>query len=378
MKPIPFNRPCSVPDTTKYIQDTITNQSFTGDGPFNKKCENFLEKTFKTKKSFLTPSCTASLEMATLLIDLKPNDEVILPSYTFTSTANAFLLRGAKLVFADINEKSLSMCPKSLEKLITKKTKVICPVHYAGGSIDIDSIVKIAKQTNKYIIEDAAQAIGSSFQDRKLGSLGDIGALSFHETKNIHCGEGGAILINNPSLVERAFIIKDKGTNRQAFLNGSVDKYTWNDVGSSYSLSELSAAFLLRQLEDESLVTKRRKDIFSNYWDSFTSSEKTKNISLLPEEYKSTGNGHIFSIIFPDESIRNNYIKYMKENNVSVTFHYIPLHNSPYGKNVSKRTTLPVTESVFNRIARLPIYYNLSKKEEEYIIEKTLNFLNRI
>ena len=328
-----FNQPSIIDREIDYIRNI---KNFSSEGFYSKRCSQWLKRNIKCKEALLVKSCTAALEMAAILINVKPKDEIIMPSFTFTSTANAFVLRGAKPIFVDIDPETQNLDPKAINKVITKKTKAIVVVHYAGVSCDMNLITKIAKRENLYVIEDAAQAILSSYKNKPLGSIGDLGALSFHETKNIHCGEGGALLINNPKFIKRAKIIRDKGTNRDLFNRNIVKKYTWVDYGSSYQLSELNAAFLYGQLRQAKNVIRYRLKIFKLYRKFFENLEKKKFIKIPKIPYYSKPNGHIFYILLKKKKLTN-LLNFLNSKKIYATFHYTPLHNSFFGKNFIKK-----------------------------------------
>ena len=349
------------------IKKAHENMILAGDGPFTQKCSEFLEKTIGSKKALLTHSCTAALEMTALLMDLNPGDEVIMPSYTFVSTANAFALRGAIPVFIDIREDTLNIDEKLIERTITPKTKAIVVVHYAGVSCEMDQIMDIAKRHNLFVVEDAAQGIMATYKGRPLGSMGNFGCLSFHETKNIHCGEGGALLINNEQYIERAEIIREKGTNRSKFFRGQVDKYRWVDIGSSYLPGELTAAFLAAQLEEAGNITRERLRIWNTYHEIFRDFEQSEKIRrpIIPKECKH--NGHIYYLLLNKRYSRDTVLKKLKANGVNAVFHYQPLHSSPAGKKYG-RTPFPltITDDISERIIRLPMWIGFDEHERVY------------
>ena len=371
---IPFNHPFIVGKELYYIAQSVLNGHISGDGPFTKKCQALMEEEFNTKKILLTHSCTAALEMAAILCEVEPGDEVIMPSYTFVSTANAFYIRGAKLVFIDIRHDTLNIDENKIEKVITKFTKVIVPVHYAGVGCEMDIIMDIARRHHLNVVEDAAQGMNAKFNDRFLGTIGDIGTFSFHETKNFICGEGGAIAINNEKLIERAEIIREKGTNRSKFFRGEVDKYTWVDIGSSYLPSDILAAFLYAQLENMDKINNRREEIFNIYYQALSPLAENGFLKLPGVVPGCESNSHMFYIILRDEKTRNALMNYLKCNGILAIFHYLPLHLSPIGRSMGYREgQLPVTESMSGRLLRLPFYYDL--KEREQI--KITNFIER-
>ena len=372
---IPFNKPTLQGTELKHIDNAIRDGHLCGDGAYTKKCQELLEKHISANQVLLTPSCTAALEIAALLCDLKEGDEVILPSYTFVSTANAFALRGAKLRFIDIRRDTMNLDENLIEEAITEHTKAIVPVHYAGVACEMDRIKEIANKHGVYIIEDAAQGVDAKYKNSYLGTLSDMGTYSFHETKNFVCGEGGALVINNDEFNERAEIIREKGTNRSKFFRGQVDKYTWVDLGSSYLLSEIQAAFLFGQLESMRKITLQRKAIFEQYYDHLQPlvSKGKLELPYIPE--KCTTNYHMFYILLPDQKSRTALIKYLKKKGIEAVFHYIPLHNSPMAKQMGyNHETLPVTEEVSNRLLRLPFYNGLTESEINTVTKEILAF----
>lgn len=359
MYKVKFNSPYITGLEIEYIQKAISTKSLCGDGFFTKRAQELIENDLKVSKSLLTHSCTASLEMAALLLEIKPGDEVILPSYTFVSTANAFALRGAEIVFADIRESDCNIDENKIESLISRKTKAIVPVHYAGAPCEMDRIKEIAKLNNIYVVEDAAQAYGSTYKGASAGALGDMAAFSFHETKNIVSGEGGCLIVNNQNFLNRAEIIREKGTNRKAFYNGIVDKYTWKDVGSSFLPGELIAAFLTAQLENAALINQKRKMIWDMYFEKFEILEE-RGLIFRPRYSESVQhNAHMFYLILKNQIKRDELIHYLRERGVEATFHYIPLHKSDYGKRYKKNLDLKITERVASSIVRLPIWADM-------------------
>ena len=372
---IPFNIPFISGNEVTYINEVIREKAFSSPGKFSKKCETELSKITKCKEIRLTTSCTSALELAALVIDLKAGDEVILPSFTFVSTANAFALRGATLVFVDIDSKTMCLDAKLLEKAISTKTKAVVLVHYAGLTENIEKIVEICKTNHLFLIEDAAQSIDSYYKNQHLGTFGDIGCFSFHDTKNIHCGEGGAILINNQTLVEKIDVVLEKGTNRKKFLEGEIDNYTWQTLGSSYGLSEINAAFLYAQLQELKNVTKKRRAIYSLYQKLLLPLKENGLIDFPISE--NNYNAHIFFIKVESKKLRNELINYLKESKISAYFHYSPLHLSEMGKYypfVSSKKDFSTTES--EKIVRLPLYYALTENEVELVYNGVINFLS--
>jgi dTDP-4-amino-4,6-dideoxygalactose transaminase len=376
---IPFNRPFIVGKELYYIAQSVLNGHISGDGPFSKKCQALMEEKFNTKKVLLTHSCTAALEMAAILCGVGPGDEVIMPSYTFVSTANAFYMRGAKLVFIDIRPDTLNMDEEKITEAITKFTKVIIPVHYAGVGCEMDIIMDMARNHHLYVVEDAAQGMNAKFNNRFLGTIGDIGAFSFHETKNFICGEGGAIALNNEKFIERAEIIREKGTNRSKFFRGEVDKYTWVDIGSSYLPSDILAAFLYAQLENMDKINNRRKEIFNFYYQAMTPLVEKGFLKLPVVSTEWESNSHMFYIILKDEKTRNALMNYLKSKGVLAIFHYLPLHLSLIGRSMGYRKgQFPVTESMSGRLLRLPFYYDLKKKEQINIVKFIERFFGKV
>lgn len=368
---IPFNQPFVTGKELNYIQQAIANQHLSGGGEFTRKCQTWLEKKLGCYQVLLTHSCTAALEMAAMLIDIQPGDEIIMPSYTFVSTANAFVLRGGIPVFVDIRPDTLNIDESKIEAAITSKTKAIVPVHYGGVGCEMQEIKAIAKAYNLLIIEDAAQGLMSTYREQPLGSIGDLAALSFHETKNITSDEGGALLINAPQWVERAQIIWEKGTNRCQFFQGQVDKYTWIDLGSSYLPSEINAAFLLAQLEIAETITQERLKLWQQYHQALRELENQEKIRrpIIPNYCQH--NGHIYYIILPDVPSRNLLIEELRKYQINAVFHYIPLHSSPAGQKYSRVVgSLPVTDDLSGRLLRLPLFPSLTVQQFEQIIQR--------
>jgi dTDP-4-amino-4,6-dideoxygalactose transaminase len=366
--PIPFNKPFIAGKELYYIAQAVTYGNLAGDGFFTKKCANFMEERFSIPKVLMTPSCTASLEMAAQLCEVGPGDEVIMPSYTFVSTASAFVRMGAKPIFVDIRPDTLNINEQLIERAITPRTKVICAVHYAGVACEMDTITDIARRYKLRVVEDAAQGVNSWYKGKALGSIGDLGCYSFHETKNFICGEGGALCINDPSLIQNAEVIRDKGTNRQRFFRGEVDKYTWVDVGSSYVLSELCSAFLYAQLEEMDRITEQRERIYRNYLEKLQPLASSGALTLpsIPEECKS--NFHLFYSLLPTNQIRDAVLEQMRNMGVRAVFHYVPLHTSPKGLELVNPVSLPLTESLSARLIRMPMYFTLTSEEQREVL----------
>ncbi|MTJ11520.1 dTDP-4-amino-4,6-dideoxygalactose transaminase [Anabaena sp. UHCC 0187] len=369
----PFNKPFVTGKELDYIQQAINNGHLSGNGMFTKRCQTWLEETIGCQKALLTHSCTAGLEMSAILANIQAGDEVIMPSYTFVSTANAFVLRGAVPVFIDICPDTLNIDETQIESAITKKTKAIVPVHYAGVGCEMDIIMDIAKAYQLLVIEDNAQGIGSTYKGQPLGSFGNLSALSFHETKNLISGEGGALLVNDASLIERSEIIWEKGTNRSQFFRGQVDKYTWVDVGSSYLPSELISAFLWAQLEENAMILKKRLSIWETYHQAFCKLEKIEKVRrpIIPSYCQH--NAHLYYLLLNSLQERTDLIQYLKSYNIQSVFHYVPLHSSPagikYGRVEGKMNN---TNTISDRLLRLPLWINLDKTDQ--IIELILKY----
>ncbi len=376
---IPFNKPFIAGKELYYIAQAVTLNNLAGDGHFTQQCCRLLEKTFGIHRVLLTPSCTASLEMAAILCNLKPGDEVILPSFTFVSTASAFVREGAHPVFVDIRADTLNLDERLIEAAITERTRVIVPVHYAGIGCDMDRIMAIARRHQLLVVEDAAQAVNSFYGGKALGSIGDLAAYSFHETKNYICGEGGALCINRPELVERAEIIRDKGTNRQKFFRGLVDKYTWVDVGSSYVPSEIVGAFLYGQLEMMGLISDRRREIYEYYRRHLGSLELEGFLQLPHTPPHCSANYHMFYVLAKDGPTRDALMDHLHKNGISAVFHYVPLHSSPMGRKLGgDARELPVTDSVSARLVRLPFYYTITEEEQAEVVRQITAFYRSV
>ena len=352
-----------------YITEAYANGMLAGDGPFTKKCHEWLERNTGTKKALLTHSCTAALEMAALLLDIQPGDEVILPSYTFVSTANAFALRGAVPVFVDIRPDTLNLDENLIEGAITHKTKAIIPVHYAGVGCEMDTIMQIAQKHRLAVVEDAAQGVMASYKNRPLGSIGNLGTYSFHETKNIISGEGGALLVNDPPLVTQAEIIREKGTDRSRFFRGAVDKYTWQSIGSSFLPGELIAAFLWAQFEEATAITQRRLAIWNEYHRLLAPLEKKGVLRrpIIPAECQQ--NGHMYYVLLNPQIERQKALSDFKNAQIMAPFHYIPLHSSPAGLKLGRaHGSLKVTNAVSEQILRLPLWHSITQEEIESVV----------
>jgi len=359
---IPFNKPYMTGRELSYIAQAHANGHLAGNGEFSKRCCSWLEDRVGSQKALLTHSCTAALEMAAILSGVGVGDEVIMPSFTFVSTANAFVLRGATPVFVDIRPDTLNIDATKIEAAITPRTKAIVPVHYAGVACDMDAIMDIARRHDLLVIEDAAQALLADYRGRPLGGIGHMAALSFHETKNIISGEGGALLINDPRFVDRAEIVWEKGTNRSQFFRGQVDKYTWVDLGSSYLPGEIIAAFLWAQMEEADAITARRLGIWTNYHESFADLERTGDVRrpMIPGEC--TNNAHMYHLLLPDLERRTSFIDRLTANGIQSVFHYVPLHASPFGRSVGRSVgDLSNTDAASDRLVRLPLWLGLEE-----------------
>jgi len=366
---IPFNRPSIVGREFDYLRQALEGGHLSGNGPFTKRCHEWLESAIGCKKALLTHSCTAALEMAALLLDLGPGDEVIMPSFAFVSTANAFVLRGATPVFVDICCSTMNIDARLIEGALTTRTRAVVALHYAGVGCEMDSIVEVAERHKLSIVEDAAQGLLAGYRGRPLGSFGQLGALSFHETKNLISGEGGALLINDPRYVERAEILWEKGTNRKQFFQGQVDKYTWVDVGSSYLPSELIAAFLMAQFERASAVTDRRSRLWNMYHEAFAPLEAAGIVRRPIVPGDRVPNAHIYYLLARDLPARTDLLQALKAAGVDAVFHYVPLHSSPAGRRFGRAVgNLPVTDDVSDRLVRLPLWTGMSEAKVEAVI----------
>lgn len=369
MTHIPFNKPFIIGKELYYMAQAVQNGHLAGDGHFTKRCNAWMEEKFHAPKVLLTHSCTAALEMAAILTEVGPGDEVIMPSYTFVSTANAFALRGATIRFVDIRPDTLNLDETKIEAAITPRTKVVVPVHYAGVGCEMDVIMELAAKHNLLVVEDAAQGVNATFNGRYLGTIGHLGCYSFHETKNFISGEGGALVINDPRFTERAEIIREKGTNRSKFFRGQVDKYTWVDIGSSYLPSELIAAFLYAQLEQAEEITRQRQAIHDRYAAGLRPLAEAGHLRLPQTPAHCVHNAHMFYLLVESEPVRARLLARLKENNISAVFHYVPLHLAPMGRRYGHQPgDLPVTEDLSERLIRLPCYYELTPADQDRVI----------
>lgn len=373
---IPFNKPFLSGNETKYIEKAVLSLKISGDGNYTKLCHEFFETRYGFKKSLLTTSCTDALEMAAILLDIQEGDEVIMPSYTFVSTANAFMLRGAKIVFADSEPGHPNMDVSKLEGLITNKTKAIVPVHYSGMACEMEKIMALADKYDLFVVEDAAQAIDNYYNNKPLGSFGHMSAFSFHETKNIISGEGGMLVINDDRFVGRAEIIREKGTNRSQFYRGEVNKYGWMDIGSSFLPSDVIAAFLYAQLENIEEIQNRRKSIWNRYFDELSELEE-KGLVVLPKLPKGSGNNaHMFYMLLSDLEKRNEFLSYMKNKKIQPVFHYLSLHKSPFFTDKHDGRELPNSDKYADTLVRLPLFYTLKEEEITFVIKTIKEYFN--
>jgi dTDP-4-amino-4,6-dideoxygalactose transaminase len=377
VKNIPFNNPVTNVSSSYNLLKLKKYNHFSSNGKFTKQCQQWLRDNIKCKEALLVHSCTAALEMCAILLNIKKEDEVIMPSYTFVSTANAFVMRGARPVFVDIDLATCNIDSSKIEQAITKKTKAIVVVHYAGVSCDMDPILAIAKKHKLYVIEDAAHAILSSYKGRPLGSIGDLATISFHETKNIHCGEGGALIINNPKFIKRAKIIRDKGTDKDLFNQNMIKKYTWVDYGSSYGLSEINAAFLYGQLKQAKKITRKKLDIFKLYHKLLENLEIKKLITRPSIPTYAKANGHMYYILVKNNK-RDKLIKYLQQKKINTVFHYIPLHSSPFGKlKATSKSIMHSTNMIAKILLRLPMHLKLNKNKCTRISREINFFLSK-
>jgi len=372
---VKFNKPPFLGKELDYMTEAVNLHKLSGDGSFTSRCHSLLEDITTTKKALLTTSCTHALEMAAILCNIQPGDEVIMPSYTFVSTANAFVLRGATIVFVDIRPDTMNIDEKQIEAAITDKTKAIIPVHYAGVSCDMDIIMNIAYEHKLFVVEDAAQGVGSYYNKKPLGSIGDFGTFSFHETKNISCGEGGALLINNKDFIERAEIIREKGTNRSRFFRGEIDKYTWCDIGSSYLPSEICAAYLLAQLEKIEHINQNRLNTWEFYHKNLKHLEEMGYIELAHIPSNCEHNSHMFWLKVRDLQERTKFIQFLKDSGVYSVFHYIPLHSSPAGLKLGRFNGYDIYTTIESeRLVRLPFYYGMASDDMLKVVEVVSSF----
>jgi dTDP-4-amino-4,6-dideoxygalactose transaminase len=375
---IPFNKPFIVGKELYYIAQAVTRGNIGGDGYFTQACSRLLEERFGISRILLTPSCTAALETAAILADLGPGDEAILPSFTFVSTANAVARLGARPVFVDICPETLNIDDSKIESAINDRTKAILPVHYAGVACRMDRIMQIARDHGLKVIEDAAQGVNAFHKGRALGSIGDLGAFSFHETKNFICGEGGALCVNDLDLLSRAEILRDKGTNRKQFFRGQVDKYTWVDVGSSYVPSEICSAFLYAQLEMMDEITEVRRGRFEFYREQLEPLEQQGLLRLPRVPAECSGNHHLFYIILASQDARDGLIEHLRRHQILAVFHYVPLHSSPMGLHYGYREgDLPVTEDLSRRLLRLPLYHEITEEEQKRVVGQVQRYLEK-
>jgi len=376
---IPFNRPHVVGEEFAYIQEAISQGKLSGNGVFADRCARWLERRTGASRAFMTPSCTAALEMSATLAGIEPGDEVIMPSFTFVSTANAFVGRGGVPVFVDVRPDTLSVSAAAVEAAVTPRTKAVVVVHYAGVGCEMDEIMAVARTHGLLVIEDAAHALLARYRGRELGGIAQLGTLSFHETKNIHCGEGGALLVNDPALVQRAEIVQEKGTNRARFFRGEVDKYTWVDTGSSHLTSEVATAFLWAQLERAEELTSGRLAIWEAYHEAFEplEAEGLARRPVIPDE--ADHNGHMYHLLLPEAELQMPVIEALKRDGVHAVFHYVPLHSSPAGRRYGRANgELTVTDDVSARIVRLPLWYGLTDDEVERVIRGVVNAVTTV
>lgn len=376
---MPFSIPFVADKEMLYIEDVFKRRRFCGDAYYTKASESYLETYLQSKKVLLTSSCTHALEMCAILLDIQQGDEVIMPSFNFVSAANAFVLRGAKVVFVDVDPKTMNISAACLKAAISTKTKAIVVVHYGGVACDMDAIMYIAKQENIAVVEDAAHAVGAYYKNKHLGTIGDLGTLSFHDTKNIHCGEGGALVVNNEKYIERALVLREKGTNRQAFLQGQVDKYTWVDVGSSYLMSEISAAVLYAQLEKVESVAYKRREIWQ-YYQRELADLVDKSLIAVPEiPAYAKFNAHVFFLLCKSQKERIDLIAHLNEYQIKAYFHYIPLHTSQAGQIYGQFKGEDIyTTMLSERLLRLPLYYDMNEMEVEKIVSVIKKFYNEL
>lgn len=375
--PIPFNKPYLVGKELEYIATAVARGNASGDGQFSDTCSRLLEERFGIRKVLLTNSCTAALEIAALLCDLRPGDEVVMPAFTFTSTANAFVRVGARPVFVDVRPDTLNLDERALERAIGPRTRAVVPVHYAGVGCDMAAIGEIAAAHRLRVVEDAAQGVGARVGSRWLGSIGDLGTYSFHETKNVHCGQGGALCLNRPDDVERAEILRDRGTDRRRYFRGEVDRYSWVDVGSSFVLSEILCAYLYAQLEALSVISETRARIWEAYARSLEPLAMRGRLRLPVVPPDSESNHHIFHVLLDDRPTRDALMRFLHERGIFAVFHYVPLHTSPFGQALGAPPHLPVTDDVSGRLLRLPLYQELAEHDVGRVVDAIEVFFRR-
>lgn len=373
MQYIPFNIPCVLGTEQKYLTEALERKELCGNGHFTKRCQSLMEEKFQAQRVLLTTSCTSALEMCSMLLNLQPGDEVLVPSYTFVSTVNAIILRGATPVFVDVRPDTLNIDETKLEAAITPRTKAIYVVHYAGVGAAMDEIMAIAKEHNIFVVEDAAQGVDATYKGKYLGTIGHLGAYSFHDTKNYNCGEGGALIVNDAQFIDRAEIILEKGTNRKKFFEGLIDKYTWVDIGSSYIVSELNAAYLYAQLEAKDTICKKRSSVFERY-KAGLSPLQAKGLIFPTIPKDCVHNGHMFYLIVRSNQERTQLLAQLKAKSIQAVFHYVPLHTAPMGQKVAAPAKLPVTEDLSARLVRLPMYYDLTNEQVDTVIQEILTF----
>jgi len=373
-----FNKPFVGDNEKKYVNDALERGSLCGDKFYTKLCHEFIQQKFYAQKALLTTSCSMALDMTCLLLDLQKDDEVIIPSFNFVSMANSIMLRGAIPIFAEVCEDTLNIDPRDIENKITSRTKAIFPVHYAGVACDMDKIMDIANRHGLKVIEDAAQGVNAKYKDKYLGTIGDMGCYSFHESKNFSCGEGGALLINGDERLSlRAEIIREKGTNRSQFIRGEVDKYTWIDIGSSYLPSDILAGLLLSQLEHINEITQKRKQIYESYSEGLLPLQQRGFLKLPVIPKYATSNYHIFYILLENNEVRDRLLDYLNIQEVKATFHYVPLHSSPVGRTLgNKECNLPLTQNLSGRLLRLPLHCNILADDINYIVDIIIRFFN--
>ena len=371
---IPFNRPFMPPRGLEYISQAFKSGKVSGDGVFTRQCEAFIQARYGSPRALMTTSCTDALELAALLCRVKPDDEVVLPSFTFVSTANAFALRGAKLLFVDSLPNHPNLDPAAVEEVLSPRTKVIVPVHYAGVAANLDPLVRMARDVGAFVVEDAAQAIEATYRGRPLGSIGDFGAFSFHETKNVHCGEGGMLVVRHATEVSRAEILREKGTNRSAFFRGEIDKYGWVDIGSSFLPSDILAALLWAQLEDLADISLHRHRLWTRYFEALTPLQSTGWLQLPVIPRDAGHNAHTFYVVLESEAVRTDLIEHLKKRGVMAVFHYQALHSSPYFAHQHDGRPLPNARRFSECLLRLPLFHDLGEEEQTRVIEAVLGF----